>query len=454
MAMETTARPEPDPVGRAQANDGSASPTHTPRFYYGWWLVLAALVAQFVSMGAGNYVLGPFLEPMTVDLGWTRSEFTLARTIGQVVLAACGFFVGTHVDRRGGRRLMLVGIAIMATSMASLSYVHSLWQWMLAYGLAVSTGAAMTGNLVVNVTLSKWFVDKRGRAVGWASMGVSLAGVVLTPTATALIDHVGWRSAWRILAVCAVVLLVPAALAMRRAPEDHGLYADGRTAEDAAGALGANARADLAESLTRGEALRTSAFYLLVVAFGMFVVTIGVMLLQTVPFMTDAGYSRSEASFMVTLASIPALVSKPMWGWMMDRFAPNKLASLGAATTGAAMVTITLSVRVNADPVVYAGFFLLGLGWGGLIPLQEVIWASFFGRKHLGAVRSAGMPFSLVIGAGAPLAASWYFDEIGNYDGAFLVVAAMNATAAVLLLFVRKPGRPRLEAIEVDPAPA
>jgi MFS family permease len=320
------------------------------------------------------------------------------------------------------------------------------------YGVAVSAGAAMTGNLVVNVTLSKWFVDKRGRAVGWASMGVSLAGVLLTPLTTELIDQYGWRSAWRTLAIGAAVLLIPAALAMRRAPEDHGLFPDGRSAEDAAGALGAGARADFAESLTRAEALRTSAFYLLVVAFGMFVVTIGVMLLQTVPFMTDAGYGRNEAALMVTLASVPALLSKPVWGYLMDRAAPNKLASLGAALTGAAMVTITLSVNAGVDPVVFAGFFLLGLGWGGLIPLQEVIWASFFGRKHLGSVRSAAMPFSLVIGAGAPLAASWYFDEVGNYNGAFLVVAAMNFTAAVLLLFVRRPQRKIIVPEALDPA--
>jgi OFA family oxalate/formate antiporter-like MFS transporter len=281
--------------------------------------------------------------------------------------------------------------------------------------------------------------------VGWASMGVSLAGVVLTPATTRIIDEWGWRSAWRALAVGSVVLLVPAALAMRRAPEDSGLFPDGRSAEDAAGALGANARADFAESLTRHEALRTSAFYLLVVAFGMFVVTIGVMLLQTVPFMTDAGYPRSEAAFMVTLASIPALLSKPMWGFLMDRISPNKLASFGAAVTGLAMVTITLSVRAGNDPAVFTGFFLLGLGWGGLIPLQEVIWASYFGRRHLGSVRSAAMPFSLVIGAGAPLAASWYFDEVGNYDGAFLAVAAMNFTAAALLLLVRKPRRAPIE---------
>lgn len=412
-----------------------------PRVYYGYWLVLAALVAQFVAMGAGSYILGPFLEPMTVDLGWSRSEFTLARTIGQVVLATCGFFVGTYVDRNGGRRLMLLGVSILTASMLGLSVIDELWQWTIVYGIAVSAGAAMIGNLVVNVTLSKWFVDKRGRAVGWAAMGVSLAGVLLTPFTTAVVDSWGWRVGWRVLAVGALLLVVPSALAMRRSPEDHGLFPDGKTAEEAAGTGGDRARADFAESLTRAEALRSSAFYLLVLAFGMFAVTIGVMLLQTVPFMTDAGYGRAEASLMITLASVPALLSKPVWGFLMDRVAPNKLASGGAAVTGLAMIVITFSVRGGVDPAVYAGFFLLGLGWGGLIPLQEVIWATFFGRRYLGSVRSAGMPFSLVIGAGAPLLASLYFDRVGNYDGAFLTVAVMNLTSAVLLLFVRRPTR-------------
>ena len=412
------------------------------RIYYGYWLIGAALVAQFVSVGVLNYVLGPFLEPMTLDLGWTRSEFTLARTLGQMVVAACGFFVGTHVDRYGGRRLMLLGVSIAATALVLLSFVTELWQWVLLDGIVLATGAAMMGNLVVNVTLAKWFVDKRGMAVGWASMGVSLAGVALTPAITKVIDEWGWRAGWRTLAVGALVLVVPAALTMRRDPEDYGLFPDGKTAEEMAGGGGDKARADYAASFTRREALRTSAFYFLVLAFGMFAVTIGVMLLQTIPFMTDAGYGRAEASLMITLASVPALLSKPLWGYLMDRVAPNKLAALGAALTGLAMITITFSVRAGIDPVVYVGFFLLGLGWGGLIPLQEVIWATFFGRRYLGAVRSAGLPFAVIIGAGAPLLASLYFDQVGNYDGAFLTVAAMNLTSAVMLLFVRKPQRP------------
>lgn len=426
---------------RGRSNFVGVEGTAPPRIFFGYYLVLAALIAQFVAMGVGSYILGPFLEPMTIDLDWSRSQFTLARTLGQVITAGCGFFVGTYVDRNGGRRIMLVGTTILAASMIGISFVNELWQWVVIYGIAVSTGAAMIGNLVVNVTLSKWFVIRRGRAVGWAAMGVSLAGVALTPATTVLIDHLGWRTAWQVLGLGAAVLVVPAALIMRRSPEDHGLFPDGVSLEQNSGAAGERARQDYAESLTRAEALRTSAFYLLVAAFGMFAVTIGVMLLQTVPFMTDAGYSRSTAAFMITLSSVPALLSKPVWGYVMDRYPPHILSSIGAATTGISMVIITVGVRAEATNVAYAGFFLLGLGWGGLIPLQEVVWASFFGRRYLGAVRSAGMPFALIIGAGAPLLASWYFDTVGNYDGAFFAVAAMNLTSAMLLLRVRKPER-------------
>ncbi len=200
------------------------------RFYYGYWLIGAAFVAQFVSVGSTNYVVGAFLKPMTSELGWSRSEFTLSRTLGQFVMAFTGFFVGAYVDRHGGRRLMLAGIAILSTSLVLLAWTQTLWQWVLLNGLALTAGAAMLGNLVVNVSLSKWFVEKRGLAVGLASMGVSFAGVALTPAITLAIDAWGWRDAWRVLGAGAAVLIVPAAFLMRRAPEDHGLHPDGKSA--------------------------------------------------------------------------------------------------------------------------------------------------------------------------------------------------------------------------------
>ncbi|MBD3647683.1 MAG: MFS transporter [Pseudomonadales bacterium] len=413
--------------------------TPKPKIYYGYWLILASFIAQFVAVGCQNYVIGPFMIPMTEDLGWTRAEFTIPRTIGQVIMATTGFFVGAYVDKFGARRFMLFGVALLGCSLYSLSLIETLWQWVALNGFILTIGAALIGNLVVNVTLSKWFVDFRGRAIAFAAMGVSFAGVLLTPLTTWVIDAEGWRAAWQWLSLGAVLLIIPVALTMRRSPEDYGLVPDGRSREYMSSGKGEKALADFANSMTRREAVRTSSFYMLVVAFGLFGITIQVMLLQTVPFMTDAGHSRTVAALMITVASIPALLSKPVWGWLIDGLDAKPLASTSAALTGGSLMLIVFAVQSGAMIWVYIGFGLLGFGWGGMIPLQEVIWATFFGRRYIGAVRSAALPFSLFLTAGAPLATSWYFDVVGNYDGAILTVATCNLFSAAMILAIPVP---------------
>ncbi len=410
--------------------------------YYGYYIAFAALVAQFVSVGSQSSVSGTFFKPMTDDLGWTRAQFTYAQTVSRFVMAGAGFFIGVYVDRYGGRVLMLVGSVILALSLFGTSQVHELWQWLLLRGFCFTIGAALLGNLVVNITLSKWFVERRGQVIGFSAMGVSLAGMVVPPAMTWVIDSVGWRTAWDVVAVGSLVLIVPCALVMRRQPEDHGLHPDGKTADEVRNGGAAAADRDFANSFTRREAIRTPAFYLIVTAFGMGGVGIGAMLLQTIPFLTDEGFSRGTAALMSTTMSFPALVSKPFWGWAMDVWEPKVLAALGFVLSGAAMVVIVVAAKQHAMLPLVAGFLAMGWGFGGQIPLQETIWASYFGRRYLGAVRSVAMPFALFLGAGGPLAVSFYFDVVGNYDGAFFAVGAMWVAAAALVLLVRKPERP------------
>ena len=410
--------------------------------YYGYWLIVAAFIAQFVSVGAQSYVIGPFMIPMTTELGWTRAEFTLPRTIGQVVMAFTGFFIGSLVDRKGARGFMLGGVVILAAALFLLSKVNTLWQWILLNGIVLTIGASLIGNLVVNVTLAKWFVDFRGRAIAFAAMGVSFAGVLLTPLATWAIDLYGWRTGWQLLSIGAFIFVVPTALAMRRSPEDYNLNLDGKSDHQVSQGFAQKAEDDFNNSMTRAQALRSLTFYWLVIAFGMFGITIQVMLIQTVPFMTDAGYDRTTAALMITIASVPALVSKPIWGWLIDGLQPKPLASISAAITGGSLFVIVYGAHVASLPILITGFAVLGFGWGGMIPLQEVIWASYFGRRYLGGVRSAAMPFSIMLTAGAPLATSYYYDVFGDYNGAILIVAVANMLSAVLILFLKKPNEP------------
>jgi MFS family permease len=203
------------------------------------------------------------------------------------------------------------------------------------------------------------------------------------------------------------------------------------------------ARADFANSLTRSEALRTVTLYQIVVAFGVSGIGLGTMLFTTIPFTTDAGFDRSTAALMLSLAlALPAALSKPVWGTLMDTFSPKALAAASFLVAATGMVVIVLAAQVQATVPLALGFVLVGTGLGGQIPIQEVIWASYFGRRHLGAVRSVAMPFTLFFGAGGPLLVQLYFDIVGNYDGAFYAVGGLWVLAAVLVLLVKRPKLP------------
>ena len=135
--------------------------------------------------------------------------------------------VGQLVDRYGARPLMLVGAFVYVGSFLAMSRVEVLWQFVVLSMLSGGAGYTLVGPLVVNAALAKWFVVRRGWAIALGSSGVSLAGLIMPVTMTRIVDSIGWRDAYVILGVFVFAILAPAALVMRRRPEDHGLLPDG-----------------------------------------------------------------------------------------------------------------------------------------------------------------------------------------------------------------------------------
>ena len=175
------------------------------------------------------------------------------------------------------------------------------------------------------------------------------------------------------------------------------------------------------------------------------------MILQTIPFLTDEGFDRSTAAGALVLYSIPSGFSKPVWGLMIDRVTPRYLASLSFMFTAVSVILMVVGASAGSVQILTVAYLLFGLAVGGTVPVQEVIWASYFGRAHLGAVRGVAMPFALVLGAGGPLAVSLYFDVVGDYYGAFYALSAFSVLGALVMLLARKPVKPR--APGAPPAP-
>ena len=428
---------------RATGQPPAASVPERPGgLYYGWYIVGAAGVAHFAGATLQGYGTGPFLVPMSEDLGWTRTEFILALTLGQFIVAFVTLLIGRPLDRRGARPFILVGALLAAAGLLATSQVEELWQWLLVRGVVVAVATGLAGGLVVSVMLAKWFVDRRGRAVGFATMGISLAGVLVPPLLTASVDNYGWRASWQLLAVVSLVLLVPAALVTRRQPEDLGLHPDGRSDAELRAGAGEGARRDFERSLTRGQAVRTQAMWVLIVAFGFGNLSLLALATQSIPYLTDSGFSRETAAAMLSLFAFPGVLTRAFWGLAAERISPRYLSAGSFLCIAAGLVVIIAGAQAGSVGIVASGFLLVGTGIAGGLPLQELLWATYFGRRHLGEVRSLAMPFRVMFGASGPILVSVYFDATGSYTGVFLAMAATALVGAALMLVVCEPALP------------
>ncbi len=415
-----------------------------PAVFYGWYIVGVALVAQFVAAGTQAYASGVFLKPMTDELHWSREQFSAVQTVSTFVTGALGVFIGMQIDRRGPRLLMFAGGVLSGAALISLGAIHSLWQFYVLRGVAQTAGSAMLGNLVVNVTVSRWFVVRRGMAVAIASAGVSLGGVLMVPLASWWVADYGWRTAWMIIGVMVWFLILPSAFIIRRSPEDFGLLPDGMSKEAATVYAAGKRRASAGSEVqwTRREAVRTRTLWLVIVAYGTANIGLGAMLLHMIPYLTDSGFSRGTAALLFSVTAWAALLSKPLWGLLMDRFHARYLSAFGFGVSAVCILALIQAGNARSEALVFVVLAAYGFGIGGTVPLQETVWASYFGRMHLGTIRSVAMPFSIIFSAGGPLLAGILYDRTGSYTSSFLTFTVFSVIGLILIVLARPPQLP------------
>ena len=335
-----------------------------------------------------------------------------------------------------------VGAIISIIGFILLSYTQDFWQFAAVRVGILAFGHALACYFVVNVTISRWFVRQRGRALAIAHLGEGLSKVTISLVVASLIVVIGWRQVWTLFGGLVLFLvLIPAALWMRRSPEDMGLYPDGAAGpyeigkqESATQRSAAPETSDITWS--RREALRTSTFWLIVSIFSIVDVGITGLNLHVVAYVSDKDYSTVLAASVMTVIAATQLGSALLWGFVSERVSARKAVSVMFIIQAAGLI---IAMQANDLSLLYVGFFLYGAGLGGAQVLQEIMWANYFGRISLGTVRGMSLPVILISASLGPPFFGYLYDYTGSYDLSLTLFIAVQILCAGLTLLIRRP---------------
>ena len=399
--------------------------------FYGWWgIVLPAFVIIWITNALTLAGMNVFDAKLLAELGVERGPLKFGDTIQLLVSGALAPVGGWLADRYGVRPVMTAGALLLAGGLYGYSNVDSLAD---VYLMRALMGAALAGaGLVICVTIvSRWFVAKRGLALGLMLSGTSLGNAVIPQLNAALIAEHGWRDAFAIICLIPLLLLPIVLLVIREWPDRIGLQPLGAEA----------ARAGVDPKLLAGhelrEALRSANFWLIgTAAFCTFYSILGLsnnLFLH----MSDLGFGPTEAARAYFPLFVMGLVGKITAGAVADQL-PRK------AVFGACLVLMLAGAGLLATldaglltPALYA----FGLGWGGNYTMLQGLVADVFGARSLGKILGGITVLDATGGALGPWFTGMLFDQSHNYRSAFLVMVALVAVALLAILLVRLPER-------------
>jgi len=430
------------------------------RLYYGWYMVAVVFMLTLVRVGFNGHFFGIFLKPMSQEFEWTRSMTTGAVTAGTLIAAGLSFGVGRIVDKYGPRWLLVGACAILGLSYFALSHVGTLVAFYVIYAIGRSIAQSAIHNGILSTFVSKWFVRRRAQAIAIAIAGAYVGGMFFAPLVQHIITSYGWRFAWIFLGVLTwSIVLLPAGLLLRRSPEDMGMLPDGAqmsirpsvpyTKSDilasrivdgeetawVAASQDEDTRVDEI-SLTLREAMRTATFWLLCLIQGVNSMSNTGINFHTVPRFTDVGISEAVAASTVSVFTMSQALAVFIVGLIASRIGA-KVTLLGTLLTLA--IGVVLISSADSGVSAYVAVFVYGGSVGGSTLLYNVVWADFFGRKHLGAIRGVSMAFQLVGNASGALIAAILYDINGDYNVAFTITLFGILVAFMMLLLTRNP---------------
>ena len=381
-----------------------------------------SFLALFSIVGLALYGLPFYYDFMVKDFGWTRAQVTSGNAYSKLLIGPLfGFLAGWIVDRFGPRRMMMAGILMAGTALVGLSFASTLGLFYFFY-LFNALGYVCGGPLPNQVLLSRWFTKARGKAMGFAYLGIGVGGAVAPVLSNRLTQQFGWQGALRTLGILVILIALPMAFFIKESPGTETK----KLAQTEPGSITG--------------VLKSWQFYLLAIGSMCSIGAVGGTFQNLKLFLTgdlfrgvSAPQAQSAAAYVLSLILISSLIGRLLMGWLADRF-PKKYVMLLIYLIVAGSIPLLFVAKAPAALYLFAVLF--GIGLGGDYMIIPLMAAEIFGVKRMGRIMGVVLTADGVAESLAPTLVARFRDSTGSYTTGFsvLIALALIGAAAISLL--------------------
>ena len=403
-------------------------------FYYGWVVLAVGALGMIMTSPGQTYTVSIFIEHFISDLGLSRSLVSALYTVGTLIGGFLLPWTGRLVDRRGVRRTMTAIAALFGIACVLMGTVRGAVMLVIGFTLIRWLGQGSLWLVSANA-INRWWVQRRGMAMGLAGVLAAVVGLGGYPWAVdRLIPSLGWRWTFASLGLVTITILVPLAWwLLRDSPEELGLIPDG-----AMEPRDASQETEAEENWSVSEAVRTPAFWILSLGSSSIAMLTTGLLFHIVSIFADHTLPATAAAAAFAPIAAATAVLTLLGGVLIDRI-PAKLLMAAALGLQAASLLIARSMQGAALAIAFG--VVLGATQGLSRSVGGVVWAQYFGRRHLGSIAGLAQTIGVLGAALGPLPLGIARDVLGSYDAALLVCATIPALLGIAALFVRSPRR-------------
>ena len=417
-------------------------PPNATKPFYGWWVVLAGTVILFVASGIGFYGHGVILDPLRTLHGWSKTTISSAVTLYFFTSGITGMVIGRQIDRYGPRWILIIGSVIIGASFVLLIFIKTVWQLYVIYFI-MALGFSCTSLVPINTLITNWFIRKRGFAMSLTNTGLSAGGIILVPLASYMITRWGLEVALPVLGAIYGIVVIISTYFIKQRPSDTNQFPDGTPTE----AVSSNSHSSVINYSsqmrvwTRLQAIRTVAFWSIVIAFFLALTGQIAFLVHQISFLSRY-LGISGAATAVSITAGASIIGRLWLGTFVDRCDKRYVIMVCFLIQGIAVLTLAHFQHVI---ILYLGTLAFGLTMGNIIMMQSLITGECFGLISFATVSGLAGVFTMSGAAFGPGIAGIIFDATGSYQMAFTIFAAMSAVAILAIHFAKPPNQDKPE---------